>query len=310
VVTALLAMVMGACSPERGAEELFAPGGENIPVVDAMLVVGKPFPSLYLSRTLPPNQSFSWEKAGITGATVTIEGGSSIAVYTDFAIPGHYLAETVTGTDEVLPGTTYRLTATLSDGRVLRATTTTPARVSVREWVLLNDDGTAVEQQLATFEAHGDSVYAQPENQLVYPRGLLEARLQPTAAAGYQIAVESLDLDSALLIDADFLDEEDLEDFTRTGQSPPLDTDESNLRVPWFALYYEGRYQLRVHAMDRNWFDLARTDPVLGGGGSFGFGGATGDSTERPIFHVDGGIGLFGSMSSDSVGFYINPPAP
>jgi hypothetical protein len=62
--------------------------------------------------------------------------------------------------------------------------------------------------------------------------------------------------------------------------------------------------------MDRNWFDLARTDPVLGGGGGgFGFGGATGDATEPPIFHVEGGIGLFGSMSSDSIGFYVHAPA-
>jgi hypothetical protein len=304
------ALAAASCSPERGPGELFAPGGDNILVIDAMLVVGKPFPDVNLSRTLRPDQEFSWDGAGITGATITIEGGGSSAVYTDFPLPGRYIAETVTGPDEVFPGTTYRLTATLADGRVLRAVTTTPARIDVREWVLLNDEGTAVQQQLKTFTEDGDTVYSQPENQLVYPRGLLEARLAPTAAAAYQIGVQSLDLGSTLLIDADFLDEEDLDNFTRAGQSPPLDIAETNLRVPWFALYYEGRYKLRVFAMDRNWYDLARTDPVLGGGGSGGFGGATGDSTERPIFHVDGGIGLFGSMSADSVGFYINPPAP
>jgi len=306
---ALLAALAGlaACSPERSDDELFAPGGDGIPVVDAMLVVGQPFPHrLYLSRTMRPNEPFSWDRAGIVGARVTIEGGVQTATYLDVLDqPGAYFP--LSG-DTVRAGTTYRLTAVLPDGRVLSASTATPAPIDVQSWLLLNDDGSEVIRELLTFADHGDTLYDQPENQLVYPRGLLEVRLQRSAAAGYQIALQSLDLNSELLVSADFIDEEDLDNFTRTNQSPPISVGETSLRVPWFALYYEGRYKMRVFAMDRNWYDLARTDPVLGAGG-FGFGGAAGDVTEPPIFHVEGGIGLFGSMSGDSVGFYVNAPA-
>ena len=57
--------------------------------------------------------------------------------------------------------------------------------------------------------------------------------------------------------------------------------------------------------MDRNWFDLVRTQPE--GGGGFGFGGNFGEGVDPPLFHVQGGIGLFGSASVDSTGFRINP---
>jgi hypothetical protein len=136
----------------------------------------------------------------------------------------------------------------------------------------------------------------------------LAARLDVQANAGYQIGLVNLETDSPLLIDADFLEEDDLEEFERINSSPALDY-ESTLRIPWLAIYYAGRYRLRVVALDRNWYDIVRSDPAIGGGG-FGFGGEAGDGSTRPIFHVDGGIGVFGSVSSDSVGFYVNPPAP
>jgi hypothetical protein len=295
---------LAACSTDRDPGELFATGGVGVPVVDAVLVVGEGFPDVYLTRTLAPDEAFSLDRAAISGATVTIRGGATTVVYLDGGSPGRY-SPPVSGA-AVLPETRYDLTVDLPDGGTLRATTTTPAPIRVREWVLLDDTGTSVEQWMSTFTDAGDSVYYQPENQLVYTEGLVEIRLDAAPAQGYQVGLASIDLASPLLVDADFLDEEDLENFTRTNNSPPFSAETDAIRIPWFAIYYGGRYKMRVFAMDRNWFDLARTDPVLGGAG-IGFGGEAGDSFNRPIFHVEGGIGLFGSASSDSVGFYVNP---
>jgi len=306
-IGAAVLVSMAACSTDRDPDELFAPGGAGVPVVDAVLVVGQAFPDVYLTRTLAPDEPFSLERAAISGATVTIRGDTTTIVYVDGGAPGQYSAP-VTG-DTILPATRYDLTVDLPGGGTLRATTTTPAWIRVREWVLLDDTGSTVLQQLSTFAETGDSVYYQPENQLVYPQGLVEIRLDAAPAQGYQVGLSSLDLASPLLIDADFLDEEDLDDFTRANSSPPFAVTTTAIRIPWLAIYFEGTYKMRVFAMDRNWFDLALTDPVLGGAG-IGFGGEAGDSFNRPIFHVEGGIGLFGSMSVDSVGFYVHPPAP
>ena len=300
-------LVLIACSPEREGDELFAPGGVGLLVVDALLVVGQPFGEIYLSETVAPNEPFRRQNGGVNGATVTVEGGGSVVPYANSSGPaGRYVSQS--RTDVVLPSTTYRFTATFPDGRVMNATTTTPAHIDVSEWVLLDDAGSTVLQTLATFEENADTVYFEPENQLTYTQGILAARVTDLPTAGYQIGLVSKDIGSPLLIDADFLDEEDLAEFERVNSSPPLDY-EATLRVPWLAIYYEGRYVLRVVALDRNWFDIVRTDPALGAGG-FGFGGEVGDSSTRPIFHVEGGIGVFGSVSSDSVGFYVHPPTP
>jgi hypothetical protein len=300
-------LIAVACSTEREDDELFAPGGVGVLVVDALLVVGQPFGDIYISETVAPDEPFSRENAGVDGATVTVEGGGSVVPFWNVtgSTPGHYAPQS--SIDTVAASTTYNFTATLPDGRVLRASTTTPAHIDVSEWVLLDDDDSVL-QTLATFEEDADTVYYQPENQLTYSQDILAARVTDQATAGYQIGLVSLDLGSPLLIDADFLEEEDLDDFERINSSPPLNY-EATLRIPWLAIYYEGRYNLRVVALDRNWFDIVRTDPTLGAGG-FGFGGEVGDTSTRPIFHVEGGIGVFGSVSSDSVGFYVHPPAP
>ncbi|HEU4366118.1 MAG TPA: DUF4249 family protein [Candidatus Krumholzibacteria bacterium] len=298
--------LFATCSPERPDEEFFAPVGAGIPVVDATMVVGKPFPDVYVTETLAPNQPFSYEAAGVQGAMVSIAGGGMTVPYFSTLPPGHY----VPAGGDVLPETTYRLNVTLPDGRVVRATTTTPGPLRVRDWVLLDSNGQNVVQTLRTFDefpTDEDTVYTLPENQLIFGVGLLEVRLENDPAEGYLVGLQSLDLDSELLVDTSFLDEEDIDNFTRQNSSPPFAATQTYLRAPWFAIYYEGRYKVRVFKMDRNWYDLARTDPVMGAGG-FGFGGEAGDNTVPPLFHVEGGVGLFGSMASDSIGFYVNAP--
>ncbi len=303
----LLMVLLPACSTERSDDEFFAPGGAGVPVIDATMVVGKPFPGVYVTETLLPNQPFSYEAAGINGASVSISGGPLGMLYINNP-GGLYVPLRI---DTVRANTTYTLTVTLPDGRLITATTTTPGDLRVREWVLLDASGQTVLQTLTRFYeipgAPEDTVYSLPENQLTFGEGLLEVRLENDPAEGYLVGLQSLDLDSELLVDTSFLDDEDLDNFTRQNQSPPFAATQAYLRAPWFAIYYEGRYKVRVFKMDRNWYDLARTDPVLGQGG-FGFGGEAGDNTVPPLFHVDGGVGLFGSLASDSIGFYVNAP--
>ncbi len=301
------AVAVLSCSPARDEDELFAPGGAGIPVVDAMLVVGQRFPDVYVTRTLAPNRPFSLQAAGITGASVVIRSGTERIRFGEvLSSPGHY---SPIDSGIVRSGATYHLRVDLLDGRTVRATTTTPSPLRVRDWVLLDAQGRNVVRTLTAFSAatgDPDSIYYLPENQLAYTEGLLEVRLENDPAVGYLVGLQSLDLASPLLIEGDFLDDEDLESFTRVTSSPPFEARENFLRIPWFAIYFQGRYKMRVFTMDRNWYDLARTDPVLGAGG-FGFGGEAGDNIVSPIFHVEGGVGLFGSMSSDSVGFFVNP---
>ena len=197
----------------------------------------------------------------------------------------------------VLPNTTYHLRVR-SQGREATAQTITPDRLDIREVALLDDETLEVIRPLKRYEDGNVE-----ENRVVYQDGLLEMRFDPLPVSGYQIAIESLDLSPDFLVNSDFFDEYD---FDRYGSSPALEASDGNLRMPWFIVAYAGSHVIRVYAVDKNWFDLIRSVPEFyqdDDGNAFQPGSLAGDNFERPLFHVDGGIGIFGSASVDSVGF-------
>jgi len=296
-------MSLAACSPDRDESSLFAPGDVGVPVVDALLVVDAPLPEIRLSRTQPPDVPYSFTDAALGGAAVIVTvAGADTVRYREWW-PGVYLPDA----DRVVqPQTEYALAITIGEGERVTAVTTTPGRLRVAEWVLLDDAAQTELRTLRTFAEVGDGVYSAPENQLVYPRGILEGRLVAPEAPGYQLSVGSLDLDAPFVIDLPFLDDEDLAELQRSGSSPALAVEDDRVRLPWFSIYWEGRHVFRVLLLDRNAYDLVRTTPELAGGP--GFGGNAGDGFERPLFRLEGAIGLFGSAAMDSIGFTVLPP--
>lgn len=59
----------------------------------------------------------------------------------------------------------------------------------------------------------------------------------------------------------------------------------------WAGLRFEGTYQVVLHAADQNYFDYFTT----------AFNGGSGDDGDSgPLFHVQGGLGVFGSYTQDS----------
>ena len=59
---------------------------------------------------------------------------------------------------------------------------------------------------------------------------------------------------------------------------------------------------MRIYAVDRNWYDYVRSGPEAQ---ESWYGGLAGENFRQPLFHVEGGIGLFGSASVDSLGFVV-----
>lgn len=295
------------CSTDRDVAELFGPDESGVLVVDAVLLVGRPFPIVLLTRTARPDQLYEITAAVEGGAQVTITGGDQVVSYRSHSeLPGLYypilLDPPASGVVE--PNTTYRLRVETTRDEVVTATTTTPESFAIDEWVILDDDDLSVMQRFEGYAAAGDSIYAR--NQVIYSRGLLQANFRRPEVPAFQVGIFSLDEGSPYAIDPDFFDDEDFEDLDRVESSPPFEARDGLLRLPWFAIYFEGRYQMKVYALDRNWYDLVRSVPELGGGGP-GFGGTAGDDFDDPIFHVEGGIGLFGSAAVDSIGFFVLP---
>jgi hypothetical protein len=304
VAAALLALVaLAACSTDRGAGDLWGPSEAGTIVVQAVLVVDDVMPTLYLSRTVTPGR--------LPGAG-DLEGGAQVVLRTETEEYPYFEHPSGTGRyvpfrlDPVRPGTTYRLEILTARGERVSASTSTPARFSADEWLLLSGDDLSTRRRLRTYAELGEGVYDAPENRLTYQDGLLEVRFAPPPAPAMQVGLFSLDPESDFVIDPSFFSEEDFETLERTNSSPPFSGEDGFLRLPWFSIFFEGRYQVKVWAVDRNWYDFVRSDPDLAGGGP-GFGGSAGDAFERPVFHIEGGIGLFGSAAVDSVGFRVEP---
>jgi len=294
----------GPLKAERKPDDLFAPSEGNTVVVEAILVVDAPLPPVQVRRTVAPGDPYSAAGAALADAQVAIHHGDAVFQYhPDPIAAGHYLPPT--DAPSVEPGSLYELRVVTETDPVVRATTQTPPRMRIDEVILFDDvldqetDEYREVGSLRLFSEGGD-VYQAPENQIEYTRVIMEARLeQDGQAAAYQFGATNLELNSPLLIDSDFFEEEDLE---RRETSPLLKSnDDGTIYVPWDGIYYTGRYKVKLYAVDQNWFDLVRTDNV----GSERESGEAGQGFQRPLFHVENGIGLFASACVDSFGFFV-----
>tara|TARA_B100001123_G_scaffold253626_1_gene283032 strand:+ start:313 stop:1320 length:1008 start_codon:yes stop_codon:yes gene_type:complete len=297
-------MVTWGCSTERGPGELFgSQTEEGRLVLDALLIVDKPLPDILLSETIIPGQPVTDENSGVAGARIEVtENGTTYLYVGDPAQRSLY--HPPDNPPVVQPETLYDIRVE-AGGRLLTGSTITPPRLDIREGVLLDEETLEVARQFRTYKEGEEAVFSSPENQVIYQEGLLEARFDPIQAAGYQVGIFSLDPGSPFVISADFLDDDDFADFDRQESSPAFEAKDGNLRLPWFAVYFAGRHKIKVFAVDNNWFDFVRTSPEFGGDG--GFGGNAGDNFKFPRFNLEGGIGVFGSASVDSLGFVVVP---
>ena len=301
-----IALCLTACSAERQPGDFFGAVDEDSAwVVDGVLLVDQPLPPVFVRRVLPASQLYRQTAAGVADARVQVTQGSQVFEYAaDEDWPGRYVPPPAAA--QVEAQTEYRLEVEV-EGKKVQAQTTTPDRVRVREMVLVDEETLETLRSLKTFAEAGDEVYTAPENQLVYREDLLEIRLETAAVDAYQLGMFALDPNLKSLDDdiLDFFDENDPE-VLRANPSPPLSVSDGIVRMPWLAVLFAGRTMVKVYALDHNWFEYARSSSDRQEQGGFA-GGLAGENFERPFFEVEGGIGLFGSASVDSVGFSVVP---
>ena len=269
-------------------------------MVSSTLVVGQRLAPVFLTETVAPDQPLEdLSSVVVRGAAVNVSFGAVTLTYIQDAAGVYWPPP---GAPNVTHATTYRLDVVAPDGRILRARTTTPDAFTVDRWVLLDDTGTQVTRELRPFTdfPDPDSAYTHPDNQLVYTEGLLEAQFTRGPESGYQVGLFALADSLIRSNDSDLIEDEDLD---RELSSNAIESLDGRIRLPWFAIQWQGPYMTRIYRVDINWFDYIRSV----GFGGFGFGGNAGDNFESPIFHVEGGIGLFGSAAQDSIGLNILP---
>ncbi len=265
---------------------------EEFYVVESYLVAGRALQQVRLSTTAPAFEFYSFENTAVEGATVVIrlleENGSGIDSTFTFGMsqPGIYIPNSA---HRVLPSRTYRLEILTQLNEEISATAIVPGEFTVVGGIL----DTLVYQSTEQLEVTlSESSY--PGRQNVYIFNTLAVNPDP---------------ENLTPLYADFYDDDEdlLEEFSNTASGLlnegnfDVNPDRSiTVRYPWIAVAFYGDNDIVASTVDDNIFDYVRSEDVQLGGSTLSPG-----EIQNVITHVEGGIGLFGAMASDTIRTFI-----
>ncbi len=290
----LLALLisMAGCDPypQDSYEEFY--------VIESYLVADRALPPVRLSTTSPTDEFYDFGELGVNHARVDIHlltGGPGSDVEQTFryinAKPGVYHPMPL---HKVIPARTYRITATVPNHpEVITGHTVVPD----------------------TFHIHASKV---PDDIVYQSAERLEITLSKSSYPGRQnififntIASEP-DEENLTPFYASILKESDnlSDDLVLLSKRSTGVINEGNLTtngdgtftytVPWSIFpYYRGNI-IVANTIDSNIYDFVRSQQVQLGGSTLSAG-----EIQNVINHVEGGIGVFGSLASDSVSIFL-----
>lgn len=271
---------------------------EELVVVEAYLIAGRSLPDIKISTTLPVEREYSFENAALSGANIQVvlldENGNDEEVFGYLSLTGRkgvYRPQSTTHT--ILPRRTYRLDIDFNNRPdVLTAVTTIPDQVqitnAVRDTVIYQSD-----EQLEILLAPTQK--SQTQNIFVFD-----------TIAGKVSADNLTPFYRSLVVDGDT----DLSDLIRNSSGL---INEANfninpdgsilLKYPWIGVAFFEDNQVVTNSVDRNLTQLIRSQDVQ-------LGGSTLSPGEIPnlVYNIEGGIGIFGSISSDTVQTFFKRP--
>lgn len=264
-------------------------------VVESYLIAGEDIPVVRLSWSASTRVGYDFENRAISDATVTVslldENGAVEYVMgfeTFAAEPGVYWP-----VDDmpVRAGRTYRLDATAPN--VFEPVTATTLVPGAFELVRASAD---------TLKYQGTEQFELDVTKSFYPG----------RQSIYVFATESLDPRADMMTpfyrDVVGDSDEDVEDL-RITESPIInegnyDVNEDGtltIKLPWLAVAFFGPNRLTANALDDNLYDFIRSQSIQQGGSTLSPG-----EIPNVIEHVDGGTGIFGSLSRSSYEVFIS----
>lgn len=258
-------------------------------VVESYLVAERQLPVVNLSTTLPVDQPYSFNDAAIVGADVIIHllDEENDRIESSFAYSmidsGTYIPQV---NHTIRPRRTYLLEADIEDHGLIQARTTVPD----------------------TFRVTGEV----PESIVYQSSEQLELTITPNSNPGRQnvyvfnTIAEEAEADNLTPFYKGLLDNSDdneLQDFTNNpsnlineGNFRINEDGSINLRFPWIGVAFYGTNRIVTNSLDTNIFDFVRSQDVQLGGSTLAPG-----EIPNAIYHVEGGIGIFGALSADTV---------
>lgn len=259
--------------------------------VESYLVAHGDMPPVRVLKTLPLEMEYTLGEAAIPDAFVQIQrlgaNGEPEQTYIyEYESRGNYIPNF---TEPVLPERRYRLFVQLANGDTLQAETLVPGSFSVTGTV--PDSVTYQSDEQITLTATpsqypGRQTYYLFSVQVDNPR---EVNLTPfylNLVTEQDNHVESFGKNSSGIINE--------ENYDRNSDGTVT------LRIPWLAIAFYEENEIVTNAIDDNLYDFLRSQSVQTGGTTLPPG-----EIQNIQYNISGGIGIFGSMASDTQSVYI-----
>lgn len=279
----ILLLLVAGCDPyEQDTYEEYV-------VVESYAVANDSLPDVRVFSTAPADEEYILSESLITNANVQVvlldENGKEEEVFGYLYSNQKGVYESTNTAHRVLPTRTYRVDVDLEHRpETIRATTTVPD-----DFEIINEIPVTITYQSSQLELIlSPTEKTQPQNVFVFSAIALHARLDNMTpfyfASLDEDGVEHTDFrvnSSGLINEANF---EENPDGTIT------------LQYPWLGIAFYGETRIVTQSVDKNLVDLIRSQQVQ-------LGGSTLSPGEIPnvIYNTEGGIGIFGSLSSDTV---------
>lgn len=295
VIAVILISLFISCDPYPQDEY------EEYYVVEAYMMANNLLPEVRLSTTAPADDFYEFEDYAVGVASIEIhllEAGPGSAVEESFNYSGSQPGIFLPNQNHLIkPRRTYELHITsLEFGGEIRAYTTIPDTFQIQP----GSQDTVVYQSEEQLELTlTKSFYPGRQNIYVF-----------NALAGDPIQENLTTLYADLFQDSD-QPEEDLVLLSNNSsgiineanfQENPDET--ISIRYPWLGIAFYGENKIVANTIDDNVYDFVRSREVQLGGSTLSPG-----EIQNVIYNIEGAVGVFGSLATDTVTTYIKRPS-
>lgn len=269
-------------------------------VVEAYLVANRQLPHIRLTTTVPVDQVYTFDNAVVDNANIQVRlletGNGSNAeqtfnyIWTD---PGTYQ---LTTSHKVLPKRTYELHITFpNSNKEISAYTVVPDTFKIMDGVKDTITYRSANQLEITVS---ESSYPGRQNIFIFNTISLSPELQ-------NLTPLYLDFFNSGGSEAD--------DLTLLANNNSGIINEGNFEInpdgsftinyPWVGFSFFGDNLLVANTLDDNVYDFVRSQSVQLGGSTLSPG-----EIQNVIYNIKGGIGVFGSLASDTASTFLKRP--
>lgn len=293
LLTTAIVVVLGGC----GLDPVSPNPSEQL-IIQALLQPGHPVDNIRLTRTMPPESYYSGiPQSTVSGATVILSHESRTDTLSETAA-GIYGDSTIIARS----GVTYRVEVSFED-IVLRAETTIPEKLDFTSVVTVSGSRYIPSADTIIFPREYANPEQFPPQGNIPPKPITVSWDAVPLAAGYEFAAIADDTTGTEFLRKDAYEDWLAGDYATAKSREwtrmtkyPVFSGYTETDVLWAAFNYRGDHNIVVRARDRNYNDFAQTVSGSSSGNDYDTG---------TVMYVEGGIGLFGSFSSDTLNIHI-----